>query len=503
MALAFVAVMLSNQNVNAQDMGPAVAGALAAGALQQGTDLLRQAPEQLEGLLETAGKRHEFETEKSCLAHLQLAAQFAALARNTMPFSDAWTLEDERGPVVKLRVMLGGDRTHVELSCDKKLLRAEVLPWGEGSSEESQLQMSTLDAGLGALFVLHGEGAFEENPEVTSVDENGSQSSGVSAAHSPQDLLPQGARVTQAEASELERRQQSLAEEIADLEKEVAVAEQRHADIKQTLAGITIQGARYYWSDDSFISQPTIEFTVRNETKLPIRKLFAQGVVISPGRTLPWVDEEFNYEFPGGLEPSEERHLRLAPNTFGEWGNRDLSDRDDLVLTIVITGLEDAEGRVVEDEGKDRELELRQRLSTLAAQRETILRSTGGVSGDVLSTGPSGVSTDGVGPPLTSNEKDAFRLAAQRCWNVPAGLRDSLGSKVTVGAELAVDGTLVNASIELVEPNPAPDGPTVQLFEATRRALIRCSPFIELPREKYAQWRYIEVVANPEGIVSW
>ena len=284
--------------------------------------------------------------------------------------------------------------------------------------------MSTLDAGLGALFVLHGEGAFEGDPEVASINENGSQSSEATAAHSPQDDLSQGARASQPEAAELERRLQSLSEEIADLEKEVSVRSQNSGEptSSRPLQGLPYRGRGTQSWADSFMSQPTIEFTVRNKTKLPIRKLFAQGVVISPGRTLPWVDEVFNYEFPGGLEPSEERHLRLAPNTFGEWGNRDLSDRDDLVLTIVITGLEDAEGRVVEDEGQDRVLELRQRLSTLAAQRETILQSTGGVSGDVLSTGPSGVSTDGVGPPLTNNEKDAFKLAAQRCWNVPAGL---------------------------------------------------------------------------------
>ena len=30
-----------------------------------------------------------------------------------------------------------------------------------------------------------------------------------------------------------------------------------------------------------------------------------------------------------------------------------------------------------------------------------------------------------VGPPMTGSEKDGLRLAVQRCWNVPAGLRDA------------------------------------------------------------------------------
>ena len=46
------------------------------------------------------------------------------------------------------------------------------------------------------------------------------------------------------------------------------------------------------------------------------------------------------------------------------------------------------------------------------------------------------------GPPLTSSEKDGLRLAVQRCWNVPAGLRDANELKVTLAAELAADGAV-------------------------------------------------------------
>ena len=63
-----------------------------------------------------------------------------------------------------------------------------------------------------------------------------------------------------------------------------------------------------------------------------------------------------------------------------------------------------------------------------------------------------------VGPPLTGSEKDGLRLAVQRCWNVPAGLRDAQELKVTLAAELAPNGEVINASIRLIEPSPAPDG---------------------------------------------
>ena len=107
------------------------------------------------------------------------------------------------------------------------------------------------------------------------------------------------------------------------------------------------------------------------------------------------------------------------------------------------------------------------------------------------------------GPPLTSSEKDGLRLAVQRCWNVPAGLRDANQLKVTLAAELAADGAVINASIRLIDPSPAPDARFQQAYEAGRRALIRCSPYSDLPRDKFGQWRDIEVVFNPEGMVSW
>lgn len=119
-------------------------------------------------------------------------------------------------------------------------------------------------------------------------------------------------------------------------------------------------------------------------------------------------------------------------------------------------------------------------------------------------TAPSGQSETSlpVGPPLTGSEKEGLKLAVQKCWNVPAGLRDAQSLKVTIGAEFAADGSVINASIHLVEPSPAPDGRFQQAYEAARRALIRCAPY-SMPRDKYAQWRDVEIVFNPEGMVSW
>ncbi len=108
-----------------------------------------------------------------------------------------------------------------------------------------------------------------------------------------------------------------------------------------------------------------------------------------------------------------------------------------------------------------------------------------------------------LGDPITGAEREGLKLAVQRCWNVPAGLRDAQDLRVTLAAELDPQGAVIAGSIRLIEPASAPDARFQQAYEAGRRALIRCSPYTEMPREKYARWRNIEVVFNPEGMVSW
>lgn len=107
------------------------------------------------------------------------------------------------------------------------------------------------------------------------------------------------------------------------------------------------------------------------------------------------------------------------------------------------------------------------------------------------------------GPPITNAERNGLVLAVQACWNLPAGLREAGELKVTLAAALNPDGSIVGGSVRLIEPDPVPDARFQRAYDAGRRALLRCAPYDNLPREKYAQWRDIEVVFNPEGMVSW
>jgi hypothetical protein len=105
------------------------------------------------------------------------------------------------------------------------------------------------------------------------------------------------------------------------------------------------------------------------------------------------------------------------------------------------------------------------------------------------------------GPPLTGGERDALRVAVQRCWNVGSLSTEALRTTVVVAVNLARDGTPEIGSIRLVGSSGGGDTAAKQAFDAARRAIIRCgNDGFDLPVEKYDQWRDIEMTFNPESM---
>ena len=104
-----------------------------------------------------------------------------------------------------------------------------------------------------------------------------------------------------------------------------------------------------------------------------------------------------------------------------------------------------------------------------------------------------------AGPPLTAGEKDALRVAVQRCWNVGSLSSEALATTVVVAVEMAASGKPDLASIRMLSHTGGSEAAARQAFEAARRAIIRCgSEGFDLPPEKYSQWRDIEMTFNPE-----
>ncbi|MFZ5965291.1 cell envelope biogenesis protein TolA [Thalassococcus sp. BH17M4-6] len=104
-----------------------------------------------------------------------------------------------------------------------------------------------------------------------------------------------------------------------------------------------------------------------------------------------------------------------------------------------------------------------------------------------------------VGPPMTSSEKDALRVAVQRCWVVDVGSQ-AANVTVTVAMEMDQSGKVVGA-IRLASSDGGPQSAVDTAFQAARRAILRCQrDGYDLPSEKYAQWREIEMTFNPDGM---
>jgi hypothetical protein len=105
------------------------------------------------------------------------------------------------------------------------------------------------------------------------------------------------------------------------------------------------------------------------------------------------------------------------------------------------------------------------------------------------------------GPPMTSGERDALRVAVQQCWNVGSLSSEALRTTVVVAVSMTEDGRPMAESLRMLGFDGGSAEAARQAFESARRAIIRCGANgFSLPRDKYEQWRNIEMTFNPENM---
>ncbi|EAQ02831.1 tonB domain protein, putative [Pseudooceanicola batsensis HTCC2597] len=126
------------------------------------------------------------------------------------------------------------------------------------------------------------------------------------------------------------------------------------------------------------------------------------------------------------------------------------------------------------------------------ALERALAGSTSTAASDDVPSGP-------IGPPLTSGERDALRVAVSACWNTGSLSTDALRTTVVVGVDMSEDGRPKNDTIRLISSTGGAGDAERQAFEAARRAIIRCgAKGFGLPVDKYEHWRDIEMTFNPE-----
>ncbi|KUF09823.1 hypothetical protein [Pseudoponticoccus marisrubri] len=91
-----------------------------------------------------------------------------------------------------------------------------------------------------------------------------------------------------------------------------------------------------------------------------------------------------------------------------------------------------------------------------------------------------------------------FAAAVQRCWVLDPADRAARVS-LTLGFALTPDGRVKPDSLTLRHASGGDPGAIRRAFGAARRAVLRCqgSSGYPLPRERYAEWRRVELCFSP------
>jgi len=162
--ISIVSMMLSalGATTSAQSIYADIASEMAKEGINQAEAKLNQLPDMLRDGLDIATAEREFESNEFCLGNVQALVNMGAVASNIMPFTKVWTYEDDRGPVGKLRVMLNGEKIHIEIYCDKNVLKSKTLPWGDGDKTLQEVNMSSVSALLGVGLNFQLQGIFDE-----------------------------------------------------------------------------------------------------------------------------------------------------------------------------------------------------------------------------------------------------------------------------------------------------------------------------------------------------
>ncbi len=102
---------------------------------------------------------------------------------------------------------------------------------------------------------------------------------------------------------------------------------------------------------------------------------------------------------------------------------------------------------------------------------------------------------------LTISEEDLLRRQISQCWNMPVGARDAQSLLVEVEITVNPDRTVLTAEV-VDKSRMATDSFYRSAAEAALRALHnpKCSP-LELPADKYDQWKKIDFTFDPRDML--
>lgn len=122
------------------------------------------------------------------------------------------------------------------------------------------------------------------------------------------------------------------ADAVAEIKK-LEEAETAVAVAKTQLAKFEISDAHLTKTPGLF-PEPFIVLRAKNGTAYAVKHAYFRGKVTSPGRSVAWIEDDFDYDIAGGIEPREEATWRMRPGTFSKW-SQDVPRDSKLEVTVV------------------------------------------------------------------------------------------------------------------------------------------------------------------------
>jgi hypothetical protein len=136
-----------------------------------------------------------------------------------------------------------------------------------------------------------------------------------------------------------------------------------------------------------------------------------------------------------------------------------------------------------------------------AEEEDPLAAAIAGAVADAVATPDPAPASAPAGPPLSQGTRDGFRVAVGGCWNLGTTSSDAMRTTVVVAFDMEIDGRPINASMRLLEWDGPSQAAADVMYEAARRAIIRCTgEGYDLPEESYGRWQQVELVFNPEGM---
>ena len=100
--------------------------------------------------------------------------------------------------------------------------------------------------------------------------------------------------------------------------------------------------------------------------------------------------------------------------------------------------------------------------------------------------------------PLSYSEISEIKYQIQQCWQIPPSVATT-NEQLVLKIRLNRDGSLVD--VKVVDAAKYKANQSLRLLaESALRAVEKCSPLKNLPKEKFASWRDLELGFNPQDL---